>query len=655
MDLAAQDDRDSLRRGAGRRFATFLAAVAALLAVLVAVGLIRLAVTEDALEIRVAENHLWSAAQAETELVRFLELLALYVDADPSTPRAALAERFDILWSRVGLYQAGELRVALSGRPDLQAGMQRFATVLERVDGLLANLQPGDVAGARRIRTELIPFQALSRQVSLYSMEHDLGERTSLRAGQHWLRWQILVLGGALLAAGMALVAYLWRSERRARSLLAAARAARSEADRASARLLEVVERLNQGFVYYDAEDRLTLCNSKYREIYADSRDLIVPGRTFEEIIRAGAERGQYEAAIGRVDAWVGERLARRQDDEAPHEQALGDGRWVLVSDRHTRDGGIVGIRTDITDLKLRELLLAEATARLERQAGEMERLAQEAEAARAHLVDAIESIDEGFSIYDADDRLVLCNQRYKALHAMLGERLQLGIRFVDLIRMVAESGAIPGIGDAGAFACERAAARRTSALRQFEEQHDGHWLRISNRPTRSGGVVSVFTDLTELKAIQERLRLSQDRLRATVDAAFDPIIVMDSHGRVIDYNSAAVACFGHSREHAIGQMLGPLMVPERYREAHRQGLERYHATGHGPVLRKRIEIEALRADRSEFPVELAIDVAQGEDGEIFVAYLRDITDRREADAAMRQAKERAEEANRAKSAFLAR
>ena len=83
MDLAAQDDRDSLRRGAGRRFATFLAAVAALLAVLVAVGLIRLAVTEDALEIRVSENHLWSAAQAETELVRFLELLALYVDADP--------------------------------------------------------------------------------------------------------------------------------------------------------------------------------------------------------------------------------------------------------------------------------------------------------------------------------------------------------------------------------------------------------------------------------------------------------------------------------------------------------------------------------------------------------------------------------------------
>jgi PAS domain S-box-containing protein len=419
-------------------------------------------------------------------------------------------------------------------------------------------------------------------------------------------------------------------------------------------RLREVVESLNEGFVYYDAEDRLSLCNAKYREIYATSADLLEVGRTFEDIIREGARRGQYHEAVGRVDEWVAERLARRRRDEVAHEQPLQDGRWILVSDRRTRDGGMVGIRMDITELKRREVELADAGLQLQQQAGEMRRLAREAEAARALLFDAIESVDEGFSIYDAEDRLVVYNQRYADLHPMLGERLRLGISFYEVILAVARSGAVPGVTDPDAFARERTEARRTADLRQFEERHGGLWLRISNRPTRSGGVVSLFADITELKTVQEQLRLSQDRLRATVDSALDPIIVMDGQGRVIEYNPAAARSFGYSRERAIGRMLGPLIVPERYREAHRKGMERYHATGHGPVLRKRIEIEALRADGSEFPVELAIDVAQGEDGEIFVAFLRDITERRGAEAALRDAKERAEQANRAKSTFLA-
>ena len=654
MDLATPLDRDPLKRGLSRRYALALAVLAAILAVLVGGGLLRLASTENGLAVSISENQLWGAAQTETELLRFMELLALYGSGDSDVDHATLAQRFDILWSRVGLYEAGQLKAALEGKPELREGVQGFKAALHRVDGELAALQPGDGKKARQIRAELVPFQTLSRRITQHGMEHDLADRVQIREARERLRWQISVSGAATLAACLLLVAYLWRSEHRARSLLAAAQAARGEADRAGVRLREVVESLNEGFVYYDADDRLSLCNAKYREIYGESSDLLEVGRTFAEIIREGARRGQYAEAVGRVDDWVAERLERRRRDDVSHEQQLSDGRWILVSDRRTRDGGIVGIRMDITELKRRESLLGEAGIRLEQQAAEMQRLAQEAEAARALLVDAIESVDEGFSIYDADDRLVLYNQRYADLHPMLGDRLRLGISFHEVILAVARSGAVPGVGDPDAFAQERVAARRTAVLQRFEEQHGGHWLRISNRPTRSGGVVSLFTDLTELKDVQERLRLSQERLRATVNSALDPIIAMDSQGRVIEYNPAAVRCFGYPREQAIGQQLGPLIVPERYREAHRQGMERYLATGHGPVLRRRIEIEALRADASEFPIELAIDVAQGEEGEIFVAYLRDITERRRTEAEMREAKERAEQASRAKSAFLA-
>ena len=654
MDLATPLDRDPLTRAPSRRFALALAVIAAVLAILVGGGLLRLASTENGLAVPISENHLWGAAQTETELLRFMELLALYDSGEAGVSNATLQQRFDILWSRVGLYEAGQLKAALADKPEFGEGVRAFKAALEQVDGELAALEPGDARTARLVRTELAPFQALTRRITQHGLERDLADRVQIRDARERLRRQIFAFGGALLAACLVLVAYLWRSEHRARSLLAAAQAARGDADRAGARLREVVESLNEGFVYYDADDRLWLCNGKYREIYGASADLLQVGRTFEEIIREGAGRGQYAEAVGRVDGWVAERLERRRRDDVSHEQQLNDGRWILVSDRRTRDGGIVGIRMDITELKRREALLADASARLERQAAEMQRLAQDAEAARALLADAIESIDEGFSIYDADDRLVLYNQRYADLHPMLGDRLRLGVSFHEVILAVARSGAVPGVADADAFARERTAARRTADRHRFEEQHDGRWLRISNRPTRSGGVVSLFTDVTELKDVQERLRLSQDRLRATVDSALDPIIAMDGQGRVIEYNPAAVRCFGHPREHAVGEMLGPLIVPERYREAHRKGMERYQATGHGPVLRRRIEIEALRADGSEFPIELAIDVAQGEHGEIFVAYLRDITERRRTEAEMRAATERAEQASRAKSAFLA-
>ena len=124
----------------------------------------------------------------------------------------------------------------------------------------------------------------------------------------------------------------------------------------AQARLVDAVNALSDGFVFYNSEDKLVICNERYREIYAESADLLVPGAAFSNIIRQGAERGQYLAAIGNEEAWIADRMDRHLNPGEPMEQQLPNGRWVRVEERRTNDGGVVGFRVDITDLKQRTL-----------------------------------------------------------------------------------------------------------------------------------------------------------------------------------------------------------------------------------------------------------------------------------------------------------
>ena len=134
----------------------------------------------------------------------------------------------------------------------------------------------------------------------------------------------------------------------------------------ASANLLrEAVSSIAQGFTIYDQDDRLVHCNEAYRRFYETSRDLIVTGNTFEEIVRRGAERGQYAEAIGNVDAWVRQRVTQHQSANGEViEQRLADGRWLLIVEYRTPSGYIVGNRIEITELKTATEALAASEQR---------------------------------------------------------------------------------------------------------------------------------------------------------------------------------------------------------------------------------------------------------------------------------------------------
>lgn len=136
-----------------------------------------------------------------------------------------------------------------------------------------------------------------------------------------------------------------------------------------------------------------------------------------------------------------------------------------------------------------------------------------------------------------------------------------------------------------------------------------------------------------ERSAAEEALRSEERRTRQIIESAHDAFISMDANGNVTDWNPRAEAMFGFAKQDVIGRRLCELIIPERYRERHREGLKRFLASGNGPVLGKPVEISALHADRREFPVELTISPMQWGDTWLFNAFIHDISERKEKDA----------------------
>ena len=171
-----------------------------------------------------------------------------------------------------------------------------------------------------------------------------------------------------------------------------------------------------------------------------------------------------------------------------------------------------------------------------------------------------------------------------------------------------------------------------------------------SGRPLRT---LAVVQDITERKRAEDAVRISEARKTAMMDSALDCIITADHEGRILEFNPAAQRTFGFTSEQVVGKQLAETIIPPGAREGHRNGIARYHETGEGPVLGKRIEVMAMRADGSEFPVELSINAIRLKERSMFTAYLRDITDRRQAEAALRQSEARFAKAFRSNPAAM--
>ena len=184
-----------------------------------------------------------------------------------------------------------------------------------------------------------------------------------------------------------------------------------------------------------------------------------------------------------------------------------------------------------------------------------------------------------------------------------------------------------------------------------FGRQADGADGDLQDTLAALGQQIGQFI---ERRRLEGDLRDSEQTKGAILDTALDCIVTIGQDSRVLEFNPAAERTFGFEREAVLGRDLATLIIPPEHRGAHHVGMTRYLATGVGPLLGKRIEVEALRADGERFPAELAITPSRA-GGEIrFTATMRDITARKRTEHDLAAARDAAEAANRAKSTFMA-
>ncbi|HVR70163.1 MAG TPA: ATP-binding protein [Vicinamibacteria bacterium] len=167
--------------------------------------------------------------------------------------------------------------------------------------------------------------------------------------------------------------------------------------------------------------------------------------------------------------------------------------------------------------------------------------------------------------------------------------------------------------------------------------------------------------ELTVTEPRRDRRRDTAAHMRAVLDGALEAVIGMDATGLVTFWNPSATHMFGWSREEALGQALADLIIPEPLREAHQRGLDRFVRTGETALLNRRLEVRGRHKDGSEFPVELAVTPLREGEFVTFHAFIRDITEQKQAEeeregllADTKHARDQAEAASRAKDQFLA-
>lgn len=393
----------------------------------------------------------------------------------------------------------------------------------------------------------------------------------------------------------------------------------------AEGKLLNAVEALRDGFVIFDSDDRLIVCNQRYRDFYRKSGDVIKPGATFTEIIRAGLEAGEYAEAIGREEEWFKERLAVHQASNQDIEQQVGDGRWLRIAERKTVDGMRIGLRIDITSLKQNEAELKAALTRLQQSELEARRLSV--------VVDRTKSM---VMILDERGLIEWVNPAFTEItgyrtEEVAGKDPRSVMRGADTDKSVTQ-------------AVDRDIAKGKSVrgtMLQYKKDGDPIWVEFERQAIleSNGTVVQhmiVAHDVTDHVTATEVLAERAESIRAILDTVVDAIITIDSSGIILTFNPAAERMFGIKREDALGKNVNILMTGQHHTD-HGRYITNY-LTGHTKnVIGKNREFTAIKSDGTVFPIELAVGEMFVGTSLRFVGIIRDISERKQLERIKRE------------------
>jgi PAS domain S-box-containing protein len=285
--------------------------------------------------------------------------------------------------------------------------------------------------------------------------------------------------------------------------------------------------------------------------------------------------------------------------------------------------------------LSLLSVVLVRYSERHARQAGE-------------RLVHAIDSIGDAFALWGADDRLVLCNRRYQDIFRRFGLAIQAGVDFEGMVRQLAATGAVSTKG----MTAEEWVGHRLREHRRGEnvteyQMPDGCWRLASERKLSSGETVHIHVDVTDIKKRDEELR----KLFHAIDQSPIPVFITDPDGRIEYVNPSLVNSTGIERTDILGRTPRVFKSGQNPPEIYADLWRTIKAGGDW-----RGELCNRRHDGTLGWDQVTISPVLGPDGRPvnFIAIREDVTERRRTEVALREAKEAAEAANRAKTEFLA-
>jgi PAS domain S-box-containing protein len=233
-----------------------------------------------------------------------------------------------------------------------------------------------------------------------------------------------------------------------------------------------------------------------------------------------------------------------------------------------------------------------------------------------------------------ADGNISFLNQRwceFTGLNPDQVSRWQSAIHPEDLPGLLERWQCMVASGEAGEV---------EARLRRVDGEYRRFLFRADPLRDESGTIVKWYgtnIDIEDRKRADEELRRSEARKTAIMDSAIDCIVTIDHEGCITEFNPAAERTFGYRRDAVVGAHLADVIIPPSLRESHQLGFARYLATGEAKVLGRRIEMTAVRADGSEFPIELSISRIPVDGPPAFTGYLRDITERKRAEEELRR------------------
>lgn len=255
-------------------------------------------------------------------------------------------------------------------------------------------------------------------------------------------------------------------------------------AEQSRSRLMHALDVMADGFALYDANDRMVLYNRKYLDYSPLAADVIMPGAEKEEILRKSTARGAFVLNGMTDEQYIKWRLDKHRNPSEPYQIQLTDGRWLLITEKRTNDGGIVGTRSDITEIKLREI--------------EMFRISKQLHARNLHFDTALTNMVQGLCMFDKDQKLIVVNKRYLEIYGFSADVVKPDISLREIMQYSVS------LGNYTVEEADRALAQRNDpsqlARRSLIKQYlkDGRVIAVMNEPMADGGTIATYQDITE-------------------------------------------------------------------------------------------------------------------------------------------------------------